>query len=65
VVSVGRTRPLYDGSSGDAILDRIESLVWQATVEGELTSRQLGALRWAVRKCRKIAAELREDFESL
>lgn len=64
-ISVGRTRPLHDASSGDAILDKIEGIVWEATAEGELTRRQLGALRWALRKCRSIAAGLREEFESL
>ena len=65
VISVGRTRPLYDVSSGCSTLDKIEGIVWQATVDGELTSRQLGALRWALRKCRSLMAELRGLSESL
>jgi hypothetical protein len=34
-------------------------------MEGEFTVRQRNIMRWALRKCRSIATELREDFESL
>ena len=65
VVDVGRTRPLYDVSSGCSTLDKIEDIANRADMDGELTRRQLGALRWALRKCRTIMIELGEDFESL
>jgi hypothetical protein len=39
--------------------------VERAVMEGEFTIQQRGIMRWALRKCRSIIAELREDFESL
>jgi hypothetical protein len=65
VVSVGRTRPLYDLIAGSSALDKIEDIVNQAEMDGEFTVRQRGIMRWALRKCRSIMDELREDFESL
>ena len=65
VISVGRTRPLYDVSSGCSTLDKIEDIMNRANMEGEFTVQQRGVMRWALRKCRSIATELREDFESL
>jgi hypothetical protein len=62
---VGRTRPLYDVSSGCSTLDKIEDIMNRANMEGEFTTQQRGIMRWALRKCRSIATELREDFESL
>jgi hypothetical protein len=64
-VSVGRTRPLYDVSAGSSALNKIEAIVERAVMEGEFTIQQRGIMRWALRKCRSIIAELREDFESL
>ena len=34
-------------------------------MDGEFTIRQRDVMRWALRTCRSIMAELREDFESL
>ena len=65
VVSVGRTRPLYDVTAGSSSLDKIEDIVNRAIMDGDFTVRQRGIMRWALRKCRSIMAELREDFESL
>jgi hypothetical protein len=65
VISVGRTRPLYDVSSGCSTLDKIEDIMNRANMEGEFTVQQRNVMRWALRKCRSIATELREDFESL
>lgn len=65
VVSVGRIQPLYDVTAGSSALDKIEDIVNRAEMDGELTRRQLGALRWAIRKCRSIMTKLREEFESL
>ena len=64
-VSVGRTRPLYDVTAGSSSLDKIEEIVNRAIMDGEFTVRQRGIMRWALRKCRSIMSELREDFESL
>lgn len=64
-LSVGRTRPLYDVTAGLSVLDKIEDLVNRADMEGEFTIQQRNILRWALRKCRSIITELREDFESL
>ena len=65
VVSVARTRPLYDATAGSSALDKIEDIVNRAIMEGEFTIRQRGIMRWALRKCRSIMTELREEFESL
>lgn len=65
VVSVGRTRPLYDVTAGSSSLDKIEDIVNRAIMDGEFTVRQRGIMRWALQKCRTIMTELREDFESL
>ena len=65
VISVGRTRPLYDVSSGCSTLDKIEDIVNRAIMEGDFTVQQRSIMRWALRKCRSIATELREEFESL
>jgi hypothetical protein len=65
VVSVGRTQPLYDVTAGSSALDKIEDIVNRAIMDGEFTVRQRGIMRWALRKCRSIMDELREDFESL
>ncbi len=64
-VSVGRTRPLYDATAGSSALDKIEDIVNRAIMEGEFTIQQRGIMRWAIRKCRSIMTELREEFESL
>src|SRR5579863_4293776 len=37
VVSVGRTRPLYDVSAGSSALNKIEAIVERAVMEGEFT----------------------------
>jgi hypothetical protein len=37
----------------------------RAIMEGEFTIRQSNIMRWALRNCRSIATELREEFESL
>ena len=65
VVSVGRTRPLYDVTAGSSALDKIEDIVNRAMMEGEFTIDQRGIMRWAIRKCRSIMTKLREEFESL
>jgi hypothetical protein len=65
VVSIGRTRPLYDVSSGCSTLDKIEDTVNRAIMDGEFTIQQRNIMCWALRKCRSIATELREEFESL
>jgi hypothetical protein len=65
VVSVGRTRPLYDVTAGSSALDKIEDIVNRAIMEGEFTTRQRGIMCWAIRKCRSIMTESREEFESL
>ena len=65
VVSVGRTRPLYDITAGSSALDKIEDIVNRAIMEGEFTIDQRGIMRWAIRKCRSIMTKLREEFESL
>jgi hypothetical protein len=65
VVSVARTRPLYDASAGSSALDKIEDIVNRAIMEGEFTIQQRGIMRWAIRKCRSIMTKLGEDFESL
>jgi hypothetical protein len=65
VISVGRTRPLYDVSSGCSTLDKIEDILNRAIMEGEFTVRQRNIMRWALRKCHSTATELREEFESL
>ena len=65
VISVGRTRPLYDVSSGCSTLDKIEVIVDRAIMEGEFTVQQRNIMRWALRKCRSIVTEIREEFESL
>jgi hypothetical protein len=65
VVSVGRTRPLYDVTAGSSALNKIEAIVDRAIMDGEFTVRQRGIMRWALHKCRSIMTELREDFESL
>jgi hypothetical protein len=65
VVSVGRTRPLYDVSSGCSTLDKIEDILNRAIMDGEFTIQQRNIMRWALRKCRSIVTELREEFESL
>ena len=65
VVSVARTRPLYDATAGSSALDKIEDIVNRAIMEGEFTTQQRGIMRWALRKCRSIMSELREEFESL
>jgi len=65
VVSVGRTRPLYDVTAGSSALDKIEDIVNRADMEGEFTVQQRSIMRWALRKCRSIMTELREEFESL
>jgi hypothetical protein len=65
VVSVARTRPLYEATAGSSALDKIEDIVNRAIMEGEFTTRQRGIMRWAIRKCRSIMTELREEFESL
>ena len=65
VVNVARTRPLYDATSGSSALDKIEDIVNRAIMEGEFTIRQRGIMRWAIRKCRSIMTEMREEFESL
>jgi hypothetical protein len=63
-VSVGRTQPLYDVSSGASALDRIEDIVNRAIMEGEFTVQQRNILRWALRKCRSIMEEF-ADFGEL
>ena len=65
VVSVGRTQPLYDVTAGSSALDKIEDIMNRAIMDGELTIRQRGIMHWALRKCRSIMDELREDFDSL
>lgn len=65
VVSVARTRPLYDATAGSSALDKIEDIVNRAIMEGEFTIQQRGIMRWALRKCRSIMTKLREEFESL
>ena len=65
VVSVARTRPLYDVTAGSSALDKIEDIVNRAIMEGEFTTRQRGIMRWAIRKCRSIMTKLRGEFESL
>jgi hypothetical protein len=65
VISVGRTRPLYDATAGSSALDKIEDIVNRAIMEGEFTVRQRNIMRWAHRTCRSIMTELREEFESL
>ena len=50
-ISVGRTQPLYDVSSGSS--------------EGELTVQQRNILHWAIRECRSIAEGFAELGESL
>lgn len=65
VVSVGRTRPLYDATAGSSALDKIEDIVNRAIMEGEFTIQQRGIMRWAIRKCRSIMTKLHEEFESL
>jgi hypothetical protein len=63
-VSVGRTQPLYDVSSGSSTLDRIEDIVNRAIMEGEFTVQQRNILHWALRKCRSIMEEC-ADFGEL
>lgn len=63
-VSVGRTQPLYDVSSGSSTLDRIEDIVNRAIMEGEFTIQQRNILHWALRKCRGIMEEF-ADFGEL
>ncbi len=65
VVSVARTRPLYDATAGSSALDKIEDIVNRAIMEGEFTIQQRSIMRWALRKCRRIMTEMREEFESL
>lgn len=65
LVSVARTRPLYEATAGSSALDKIEDIVNRAIMEGEFTIRQRGIMRWAIRKCRSIMSERREEFESL
>ena len=64
-ISVGRTQPLYDVSSGSSALDKIEDIVNRAIMEGELTVQQRNILHWAIRKCRSIAEGFAELGESL
>jgi hypothetical protein len=64
-VSVGRTRPLYDVTAGSSALDKIEDIVNRAIMEGEFTVQQRNIMRWALRKCRSIVTEIRDEFESL
>jgi hypothetical protein len=63
-VSVGRTQPLYDVSSGSSTLDTIEDIVNRAIMEGEFTVQQRNILHWALRKCRSIMEEF-ADFGEL
>ena len=63
-VSVGRTQPLYDVSSGSSTLDRIEDIINGAIMEGEFTVQQRNILHWALRKCRSIMEEC-ADFGEL
>jgi hypothetical protein len=65
VVSVARTRPLYEATAGSSALDKIEDIVNRAIMEGEFTIQQRGIMRWAIRKCRSIMTKLRGEFESL
>ena len=65
VVGVGRTQPLYDLTAGSSALDKIEDLVNRAIMDGEFTVQQRNIMRWALRTCRSIMTELREDFGSL
>ena len=62
VVSVARTRPLYDATAGSSALDKIEDIVNRAIMEGEFTIQQRGIVRWAVRKCRSIMKH-RSEFD--
>jgi len=64
-VSVGRTQPLYDVTAGSSALDKIEDIVNRAIMDGEFTIQQRNILRWAIRTCRRIMAEMRELSESL
>lgn len=65
IVSVGRTQPLYDLTAGSSALDKIEDIVNRAIMDGEFTVQQRRIMRWALRTCRSIMTELREEFESL
>ena len=65
VISVGRTRPLYDVSSGCSTPDKIEDILNRAIMEGEFTASHAVLRTKPLRKCHSIATELREEFESL
>jgi hypothetical protein len=43
-----------------SVIEKIAGLVENAEQESELDRRQLGALNWALRKCREIAAPTKE-----
>lgn len=64
-ISVGRTQPLHDVSSGSSALDKIEDIVNRADFASELTRRQCGIIRWAIRKCRSIMEACADFGESL
>jgi len=44
-----------------SVIEKIAGLVDSAERNSELDRRQLGALKWAVRKCREIAAPQKKD----
>jgi hypothetical protein len=59
-ISVGRTQLPYDIYCCSSALDKIEDILNQTMLTGEFSNRQLGIMRWTLRKCRSLAGDLRE-----